>query len=172
VAAFPERSDDWPKTYPALIKPWIGGVRAYWLEELQAFQLEGGRVVRVDGIEPYIPPVVLGHPPTNLLGEFWEKGISYDETLENILNNEPTENLDFYVFDAEFDMPAKDRSLYCWNLPRQYERHTRIAEVYEVHTPGGFRTYLEGWRKAFQGGLTVGYQDPWLATEYEVKTLI
>ena len=172
LLAFPERSGDWPAEYPAVIHPWIGGLRAYWVHELQAFQLESGRVVRVDGIEPYVPDNVLGHGPTNLLGEFWEKGATYEETLANVLQNEPPDGLDFYIFDAEMPHPAVDRALYCLNLPRQYERHTRIAEVCQVNTPGGFRDYLERWRKSFNGGLAVGYQDPWLATEYEVKTLL
>ena len=172
VKTFPERKPDWPGNYPALIKPWIGGVRAYWIYELQAFQLQDGRLIRVEGIEPYVPENLLGHPATNLLGEFWEKDVSYEAILEHVLNNEPTPALDFFVFDAEMDLPAVDRALYYFNLPRQYERHTRIAEVYEVHTPGGFRTYLDGWRRSYLGGLAVTTTDPFLATEFEVKTLL
>jgi hypothetical protein len=172
IKTFPERSDAWADAYPALIKPWIGGVRAFWLVDQQAFQLQDGRVIRVDGIEPEVPDGIDDLPPRNLLGEFYEKGATYGETLSRVLNNEPTDNLDFNIYDAEMEAPAKERAAYCLQIPRQYDFHVRTVDMYEVHTPGGFRTFLEGWRKAFNGGLAVGYQDPWLATEYEVKTLL
>jgi hypothetical protein len=172
VKTFPDRETNWPATYPALIKPWIGGVRAYWLDDQQAFQLQDGDIVRVDGIEPFVPDDLFDQPAPNLLGEFWEKNVIYETTLEHVLYNQPTPNLDFYVFDAELDMPAVDRATYCYNIPRQFERHTRIAEAYQVNTPGGFRNFLDGWRRSYLGALAVGYQDPFLATEYEVKTLV
>jgi hypothetical protein len=172
VKTFPARGQEWPATYPALIKPWIGGVRAYWLESLQAFQLADGRIVRVDGIEPNVPDGIMDYPAQNLLGEFYEKGSSYEQTLAHVLNNRPTENLDFNIFDAEIDAPAHDRALYCLQIPRQFDEHVRTVEMYEVWTPDGFRTFLPAWRKAFLGGLAVGHLDPWLAPEYEVKTLL
>lgn len=171
---FPERSDDWPDKYPALVKPWIGGVRAYWIESLQAFQLEEdeGRLVRVDGIEPQVPDGISGRPAPNLLGEFWEKGTSYQQILDQVVTNRPGENLDFNIYDAEFEAPATERATYCLQIPKQYDFHVRIVEMYEIWTPGGFRTFLEGWRKAFKGGLAVAGTDPWLATEYEVRKLL
>jgi len=172
VKTFPDRKPDWPQDYPALIKPWLGGVRAYWLESIQAFQLQDGRRLRIDGIEPLVPDDLLDQDPPDLLGEFWEKGATYEDTLEKVLTNQPTENLDFYVFDADLKLPAVERAFYCFNIPRQYERHTRIAEAHEVHTPGGFRTYLETWRRIYLGGLAVATTDPFLATEWEVKTLV
>jgi hypothetical protein len=172
VKIFPERSSDWPDKYPALIKPWIGGVRAYWLNSIQAFQLQDGRRLRVDGIQPYIPEDHLGVPPADLLGEFYEKGASHAETLARVLKNEPTDNLDFTIFDAEMALPATERASYCLLLPAQSDRHTRIAEMYQADTRQTFKSFLDVWReRLFNGALTVGYVDPWLATEYEVQTL-
>lgn len=170
---FPERSSEWPNTYPALIKPWLGGVRAYWIDSIQAFQLEEGSILRVDGIEPYIPDGIMDKPAQNILGEFYEKGVSYEETLSRVVENRPTPDLDFCIFDAELDLPARDRAEYCLQIPRQWDNHVRTVEMYEVISKGGFRTHLDVWRKSlFEGALAVGAADPWMATEYEVRVLL
>lgn len=169
--AFPERSTPWPRTYPALIKPWLGGVRAYWLLEEQAFLLENERLVRVDGIEPYIPG---GADEANVLGEFYEKGKSAAEILEMVWKNEPSTKLDFVIMDAERpDENAEARAVYCTNLPQQQQFHVRIAQMIQVITAQGFKTWLDNWKGSlFKGAIAVSPTDPWLAPEWEVESLL
>ena len=154
----------------ALIKPWLGGIRAYWLVEEQAFLLENERLVRVDGIEPFIPE----DDEANLLGEFYEKGKTAAEILGMVWNNEPSEGLDFVITDVERrELDAADRAEYCMNLPSQQDRHVRIATMVEVMTLGGFKTWLDVWRGSlFNGAIAVNSTDPWLAPEWEVATLL
>lgn len=168
---FPPRSKEWPKTFPALIKPWLGGVRAFWIHHLQAFQIfELPDLVRVDGIEPSIPEDIGGFAPVNLLGEFYEKGKSHSQILSQVVLNRPTRDLKFNVFDAE--LPGTDaitRASYCMNLPYQPERNTMIVQMFQVGKDTSFNQWINQWKSSlFLGALTVGYQDPWLATEYEV----
>lgn len=171
---FPERSKDWTQQYPALIKPWIGGVRAYWIHELQAFQIfDTGEILRVDGIEPYIPEDVISLGPCNLLGEFYEKYKSHAQLLSQVRRNEPSQNLKFNIFDAERpDSDALTRAEYCMNLPYQSDRGTLIVQMFQVNKDSSFSQWLNQWKGSlFLGALTVGYQDPWLSTEFEVAEL-
>jgi len=164
VVVFPPRSDEWPETLPALIKPWLDGLRAFWLPADQMFQLESGQLITVDGIEPETP---YQEP---LEGVFWEKNKSAAAIRKMILSNDPSPNLNFNICDIAKEADAYSRAGLCQAIPGQRDAHVYIVQMVQVNTPGAFNQWLETWLGSkFSGCLTVGYQDPWGATEYEVN---
>jgi hypothetical protein len=162
--AFPERSRDWGEDFPALIKPWVGGVRAYWIVQLQAFYLTTGNVVRVNGFDP--------ETDVNLLGEFNQKNKSYVDLLRQVMTNQPEYDLSFAIFDVELpERNASERSEWLSNeLPTQHDRgNTILAQMFLVGKDSSFNQWLNTWQSyLYPGTLVVGAEDPWLATEYEV----
>lgn len=163
VVPFPPRSQDWEETFPALIKPWLDGLRAFWLPAEQMFQLESGDLIRVDGIEPQTP---YEEP---LEGVFWEKYKTPAQIRKMVLQNEPSAKLQFDILDIARGEDAVTRAELCQQIPSQQNRQVYIVQMYQVNTPGAFNQWLSTFKGSmFSGSLTAGYQDAWGSTVYEV----
>lgn len=164
LVEFPPRSQEWPEKFPALIKPWLEGTRAFWLPTDQMFQLETGVLISVDGIEPETP---FDEP---LEGVFWEKYKTPDEIHRMVVENNPSQDLAFNIIDIAREDDAYSRAELCVQIPPQRDDHVYIVQMLQVNTPDAFNQWLETWLGSmFQGVLAVGYLDAWGETEYEVK---
>jgi hypothetical protein len=147
-----------------LIKPWLDGVRAFWLPADQMFQLESGQLISVDGIEPYAPY------EDPLEGVFWEKGKSAADIRKMVVTNTPSDNLNFNICDIARNADAISRAQLCQQIPPQRDAHVVIVQMLQVNTADAFNQWLETWEGSrFSGCLTVGYQDAWGVTEFEVS---
>jgi hypothetical protein len=160
---FPARSSEWVPAFPTLMRPWLGGIRAYWLVELQAFYLENDEIVRVSGFDP--------ESEVNLLGEFYEKYKSPAQILRQVMMNDPARELNFCVFDAELPgKGASERCEYFQNLVQNDHGNTIHVQVIQVGKDSSFNQWLNQWKSSlFKGALVVAPDAPWLSTEYEVQ---
>jgi hypothetical protein len=138
---------------PAIMWPWLDAIRAYWSDESQLFMLDipGAPYVQVQGINPF-----LGSPDHGI-GWFWAIRTSKQEILRQILRNEPSYELDFYLYEIAVDDITTTRAGLAKEIPPDHSNHFRIAEMFEPWKSSSFNQFLEGWlARGYLGAISQG----------------